>query len=88
MTNVSIPRSPEDGRSRGFAFVEMATGDEAQAAVEKLNGHELDGRALRVDEAGRPSPRAPRFAGGNDRPAFRPKPKGSRRNVRARKRGF
>ncbi len=39
------------GRSRGFAFVEMSTEEEAQAAIEKLNGKELDGRALRINEA-------------------------------------
>ncbi|MHC5052170.1 MAG: RNA recognition motif domain-containing protein, partial [Planctomycetota bacterium] len=39
------------GRSRGFAFVEMATSEDAQAAVGALNGVDLDGRALRVDEA-------------------------------------
>jgi nucleolin len=88
VTDVSIPRSREDGRPRGFAFVEFATEDEARAAIERLNGQELDGRPLRVDEAGSPAPRAGGFARGNDRPAFRPKPKGSRRNVRARKRGF
>jgi cold-inducible RNA-binding protein len=89
VTDVSIPRSPEDGRPRGFAFVEMASEAEAKAAIETLNGQELGGRALRIDEAGRPSPRPGGFARGpNDRPAFRPKPKGSRRNLRAKKRGF
>jgi RNA recognition motif-containing protein len=89
VSDVSIPRSREDGRPRGFAFVEMESAEGAQAAVEKFNGHELDGRALRVDEAGQPGPHAPRFGGGRPAPAaFRPRPKGSRRNVRARKRGF
>lgn len=88
MTDVSIPRSREDGRARGFAFVEMASAEAAQAAVERFNGYELDGRALRVDEAGQPGPRAPRFDGGRPAANFRPRPKGSRRNVRARKRGF
>lgn len=89
MSDVSIPTSREDGRPRGFAFVEMASAEAAQAALEKFNGHELDGRALRVDEASQSGPRAPRFDGGRPAPpAFRPRPKGSRRNVRARKRGF
>ena len=90
VSDVSIPRSREDGRPRGFAFVEMESAEAAQAAVEKFNGHELDGRALRVDEAGAPGgPRATRFQGERPAPpAFRPRPKGSRRNVRARKRGF
>jgi RNA recognition motif-containing protein len=91
VSDVSIPRSREDGRPRGFAFVEMESAEGAQAAVEKFNGHELDGRALRVDEAGQPGPRPARFGGGGGRAApaaFRPRPKGSRRNLRARKRGF
>jgi cold-inducible RNA-binding protein len=89
VSDVSIPRSREDGRPRGFAFVEMASAEAAEAAVEKFNGHDLDGRALRVDEAGERGPRPPRFGGA--RPGgsgFRPRPKGSRRNLRARKRGF
>ena len=39
------------GRSKGFGFVEMSTEDEAKAAVEQLNGKELDGRELVVNEA-------------------------------------
>lgn len=39
------------GRSKGFGFVEMATEEEAKAAVEQLNGKELDGRELVVNEA-------------------------------------
>jgi len=41
----------ETGRSRGFGFVEMATTAEAEAAVKKFNGHELDGRMLKVEHA-------------------------------------
>jgi RNA recognition motif-containing protein len=41
----------ETGHSRGFAFVEMATAEEAEAAVNKFNGHELDGRRLTVQPA-------------------------------------
>ena len=41
----------ETGRSRGFGFVEFATSEEGQAAVKALDGHELDGRPLRVNEA-------------------------------------
>jgi RNA recognition motif-containing protein len=54
------------GRSRGFAFVEMATDAEAQAAIEKLNGKELDGRALRINEA-RPREERPAGGGGGGR---------------------
>jgi RNA recognition motif-containing protein len=41
----------ETGRSRGFGFVEMADGAEAQKAIEALNGHQVDGRDLTVNEA-------------------------------------
>lgn len=41
----------ETGRSRGFGFVEMANDDEAQNAIEELNGREIDGRQLRVNVA-------------------------------------
>jgi len=49
------------GRSRGFAFVTMATDAEAQSAATKFNGHNLDGRPLTVNEA---KPREDRPAGG------------------------
>jgi hypothetical protein len=49
------------GRSKGFGFVEMSTDEEAQQAVAKFNSHELDGRALTVNEA---RPMAPREGGG------------------------
>ncbi len=39
------------GRSRGFGFVEMANEDEGRAAIEAMNGTEMDGRALVVNEA-------------------------------------
>src|SRR5262245_28237371 len=39
------------GRSRGFGFVEMATSEEADQAVQKLNGKDLDGRQLKVERA-------------------------------------
>lgn len=41
----------DTGRSRGFGFVEMGSDDEAQAAISALNGSDLDGRTLRVNEA-------------------------------------
>ena len=49
------------GRSRGFAFVEMATPEEANAAIEQMNGKEVGGRALKVNEA---KPRENRGGGG------------------------
>ena len=45
----------DTGRSKGFGFVEMGSDQEAQAAVQALNGREVDGRALTVNEA-RPKP--------------------------------
>jgi RNA recognition motif-containing protein len=41
----------ETGRSRGFAFVEMSSNEEAQAAITALNGKDMDGRSLTVNEA-------------------------------------
>jgi RNA recognition motif-containing protein len=51
----------ETGRSRGFGFVEMPNQDEAQAAIQALNGFDMSGRPLTVNEA---KPREPRPAGG------------------------
>jgi len=48
----------DSGRSRGFGFVEMPTEGEARAAIEGLDGQDLNGRALKVNEA------RPRAAGG------------------------
>ncbi len=45
----------DTGRSKGFGFVEMANDSEAQAAIQALNGSEVEGRALTVNEA-RPRP--------------------------------
>jgi cold-inducible RNA-binding protein len=59
----------ETGRSRGFGFVEMADDDAGHEAIEKLNGHDIDGRALVVNEA-RPREERPRsggFGGGGGR---------------------
>ena len=53
--SVRVMRDMATGRARGFAFVEMATDEEAQAAVARLNGHQLGGRTLAVNEA-RPKP--------------------------------
>jgi RNA recognition motif-containing protein len=51
----------ETGRSKGFGFVEMGSDQEAQAAISALNGKEVDGRALTVNEA---KPREERGGGG------------------------
>ena len=49
--SASVVEDRETGRSRGFAFVEMSTDDEATSAIELLNGKEVGGRALKVNEA-------------------------------------
>ena len=49
--SVAIIKDKETGRSRGFAFVEMANAAEGQAAIAGLNGKDLKGRALTVNEA-------------------------------------
>jgi cold-inducible RNA-binding protein len=48
---VTIIRDRDTGRSRGFAFVEMGSSDEAQASIGALNGKEIGGRTLAVNEA-------------------------------------
>lgn len=49
--SVNIIEDRETGRSRGFAFVEMASNEDAQNAISALNGKELGGRSLTVNEA-------------------------------------
>ncbi|MCC7441277.1 MAG: RNA-binding protein [Bdellovibrionales bacterium] len=51
----------DTGRSKGFGFVEMSSDAEAQAAISKFNGAQLEGRAMNVSEA---KPMAPREGGG------------------------
>lgn len=60
--DVSLVRDRDTGRSRGFAFVEMQNSAEAQAAITALNGKELGGRAITVNEA---RPRPERSFGGS-----------------------
>ena len=51
LTDVYIANDRETGRPRGFAFVTFSTADESKVAIEKMNGTDLDGRALTVNEA-------------------------------------
>lgn len=46
-----VIKDRETGRSRGFGFVEMSSDDEAKAAVDRLNGRDIGGRQINVDEA-------------------------------------
>ena len=64
VTSVNIITDRETGRARGFAFVEMATQDAADAAIAALDGQQADGRTLKVNEA---RPRRPRGDRGGDR---------------------
>ena len=57
----------ETGRSRGFGFVEMETNEGLQAAIAALNGHEMNGRPLTVNEARERSPRPGGGGGGGGR---------------------
>ena len=59
---VRVMRDMATGRARGFAFVEMATDEAAQQAIAKFHEHQMEGRALVVNEA-RPKPEGGRFGG-------------------------
>jgi len=115
--DVFLPNDRETGRPRGFAFVEFASDEDAAKAIEKFNGFEIGGRALRVNAAedrprrGPGGPGGGPGGGGYGRPSFVPdfgdggggggdyptdrgfgggggKAKGSRRNIRGRKRSL
>lgn len=58
------------GRSKGFGFVEMSTDEEAQKVIAELNGKNLDGRDIKVNEA-RPQEDRPRRGGGGGGGGFR-----------------
>jgi RNA recognition motif-containing protein len=104
VASVFLPTDRTTGRPRGFAFVEFVEGSSATAAIQRLDGYDLDGRALRVNEA-QDKPSGPRDFGAarsfappprefsDDAPPGgmlprRLKSKGSRRNLRARKRSL
>jgi RNA recognition motif-containing protein len=59
--SASVVEDRDTGRSRGFGFVEMASKEEGEAAIQQLNGKEVNGRALTVNEA---KPREDRGGGG------------------------
>lgn len=92
IVDVFLPTDRNSGRPRGFAFVEFVEASSAAEAIERFDGKELNNRELRVKEA-EERRSAPSFShaggGGSDfRGPKRPKTKGSRRNIRSRKRGF
>ena len=100
ISELVVPTDRDTGRPRGFAFVTFADPDLAAQAIERLNGAELGGRALRVNEATDRAERSfggggggfgrPGGGGGFGRPGGGPpsRPKGSRRNIRGRKRSI
>ncbi|MBP5296644.1 MAG: RNA-binding protein [Bacteriovoracaceae bacterium] len=57
VSSAKIITDRDTGRSKGFGFVEMATEEEANTAIETLNGKEFEGRTLRVSPANPPRPR-------------------------------
>ena len=104
--DVFLPTDRETGRPRGFAFVEFANEEDAAKAIEKFNGHQLGGRALRVNAAEDRPRGAPGgggggrgfgggggdydsggWGGGGGAPGGG-KAKGSRRNIRGKKRSL
>ena len=65
ITRVNVVTDRDTGRARGFAFVEMTNDAEAAGAIAALNGKEVDGRALNVNEARPKTERSgPRTGGG------------------------
>ena len=96
VNEVFVPIDRATGQPRGFAFVEFNDSSVIPAAIAKFDGKELQGRMLKVNEARERAPR-PRPPGGgfgpdpgfDDARGFKAaKPKGSRRGLRGKKRGF
>ena len=77
--NVRVMRDMATGRARGFAFVEMASDEDAQRAVSELNEYQMDGRPLVVNEA-RPKPEGGFGGPGGNRGGGRPGGGGGGRN--------
>ncbi|MEY4414496.1 MAG: hypothetical protein RIQ53_1789 [Pseudomonadota bacterium] len=64
VNSAKVMMDRDTGRSKGFGFVEMANGAEAQEAIRSLNGHAIGGRNLIVNVARPPEPRTGGFGGG------------------------
>jgi len=69
VNSAKVMMDRDTGRSKGFAFVEMGSRDEAQAAIRGMNGQSIDGRNLVVNEA-RPREERPGGFGGGNRGGF------------------
>jgi len=67
VTSVRVMRDQATGRARGFGFVEMETEEAAQAAIDKFNNAEVDGRRIAVNEARPQVGGGQRFGGGGGR---------------------
>ncbi|MFP5378150.1 MAG: RNA recognition motif domain-containing protein [Vicinamibacteria bacterium] len=67
--NVRVMRDTATGRARGFAFVEMASDEDAQKAIDEFHEYQMDGRALVVNEA-RPKPQGDFGGGGGGRGGY------------------
>lgn len=65
VVSATVITDRDSGRSKGFGFVEMSSEDEAKKAIDELNGKELDGRPITVNEA-RPREEKPRNSYGNN----------------------
>jgi cold-inducible RNA-binding protein len=78
---VNLVTDRDTGRSRGFAFVEMPDASQAEQAIAALNGSQVDGRALNVNEA-RPKPQG---GGGGGRGGFSRGPQGGGGGARQRR---
>ena len=63
VSSATIIKDKYSGQSKGFGFVEMPSAEEARSAISQMNGKELKGRALNVNEA-RPRPEGGRKGGG------------------------
>ena len=64
VSSAKVMMDRDSGRSKGFGFVEMGSAEEAQAAIQGLNGKQVDGRALTVNVARPMEPRGDGFGGG------------------------
>ena len=67
VVSVAIIKDKYSGKSKGFGFVEMSSDEEAQKAVQELNGTQIDGRAITVSEARPQEPRNNNSGGGGSR---------------------
>ena len=72
VVDAKVPTDRETGRPRGFAFVEFEDDDAAQKSISLMNGKDLKGRPLRVNEAENRPPRPPGMGGGPGGGGYRP----------------